>query len=556
MGNSLKKIILGVVLFGSFLPLMAQSSHPLNTSLTLSEEKSIEQRLETFYRSFDPQVMNLRIPKFNVLTGQIKQNKSTLDNGNSSEATLSASAGKKMNPSYLESRRIWLKKRLKSDPGDLARSNVESADKIKDLVETYLSEKELVLNLDQLPTSGEINGEYWSGDFWNMNWGLTSYRYSTEKKFRLYRNAVDSYFQPDEWFNVFENLSPKAMAKEIEAWAPSEKYDLLVGDEKFNLTREQKNEGSNFVDSVGKVESWFGICDGWSPASVFVPTPQKSVESVGLGGVKIKWYPDDIRALASLAWTNGDYKHNLVGRRCNISNPKTYKNGRISEVECADTNPATFHLALGNLIGKRGIPFIMDASFDAQVWNQPVLSYEIKYFNPLNRRKKSFNWRDVVVPYDDKFKIADRFQKPLTRGYRKQMKYFDGGVKAIVGVQATVVYLAEYQAVHDVQPQENMIERVVYTYDLELHQKEGELVPMGGEWHNNTHPDFLWMPQNGAVAHEKWDEQISGVNLSELPNESLIESASKASKEGYPLCRVIEALVNASSRGEQYRCPH
>ena len=555
MGHSLKIIVLGAVLLGWAFSLMAQSPKALDTSLTPSEEQIVNQRLEVFYRNSAPEIMSTRIPKFNVMTGQIKQTKSLLESRDSFAANLLFSAGKKIDPSYLKSKQAWLKKIFRTTASDSTWSNVESADRVRDLVETYLSEKELIVDLDHIPTKGEISGEYWSGDFWNMNWGLTSYRYSTGKRFRLYKNAVESYSQPDEWFGLLEYSSLKSLARKVELWSPSEKYDLLVGDEKFNLTKEQKSEGAGLVNSDGKVENWFGICDGWSPAAVFVPTPQKSVESIGLGGVKIKWYPDDIRALASLAWTNGDYRHNLVGRRCNISNPKTYKNGRISEVECADTNPATLHLALGNLIGKKGIPFIIDASFDAQVWNQPVLSYEIKYFNPLNPRKKSLNWRDVVVPYDDDFKSADRFQTPLTRGYRKQNKYFDGGVKAIVGVQTAIVYLAEYQAVHDSEPQENIIERVVYTYDLELHQKNGELVPMGGEWHNNTHPDFLWMPQKGAVAHEKWDEQIPGLELSSFPNEPLTKSASKASKEGYPLCPVIEALVNASSEGPRYRCP-
>jgi hypothetical protein len=124
-----------------------------------------------------------------------------------------------------------------------------------------------------------------------------------------------------------------------------------------------------------------------------------------------------------------------------------------------------------------------------------------------------------------------------------------------VAVETTVVYLTEYAAQFDEKPQENVTERVTYTYDLELHEKEGELIAKGGEWHSNLHPDFLWVPKRNEVSREKWDDKNLKVDLSSIPNEKLSELASKASKAGYPLCSAVEALVNASSDGSRtYRC--
>ncbi len=529
-------------------------THSLSTSLSSIEEENIQKRLDWFYGGSDPKVMNQRPPKINVIKEEPKKNTSLLKFKTLSGESLIDSAGKKLTPSFIETKKRWMKHRFKLNLTDLNWASVESSDRVEDLVETYLEKNEIVRDLDNLPFKGTITGDYWSGDYWSMNLGLTSYRYSSGKEFKLYKSAVSSYFQPNEWLEFFKGFSLDKLAKEVELWSPSEKYDLAVGDDHFNLTLEQKGEGSTVVNSNGQVEGWFGICDGWSPASVLVPTPKNKIKSIGLNGVEITWYPDDIRALASLAWTNGDYSHNFIGRRCDSLKPKLYKNGRISEADCIDTNPATFHLALGNLIGARGIPFIMDATFDAEVWNQPILAYEFKYFNPLNPKQRSQNWKQVMIPYDDLFKQRDRFQHPLTRGYSRENKYFDGRVKAIVGVQATVVYLGEYRAKFSLQPQDNVIERVTYIYDLELHEKENELVPMGGEWHENTHPDFLWVPQRGAIASKKWDSGSPKINLSVLPNQELSDSAKKASKEGYPLCSVIEALVNASSEGAAYHC--
>lgn len=537
------------------LPSLCLADHPLlSVELSNAEESALQARMDEFYRDSSPTPMLQRLPKFNVVKGVRSLRKSRLETEPVIHQTLKSAAGKKLSSSFLAARKKWFKKNKKMSEQLNSWSSIESSDRVEDLAETYVSAEEIIRNLDKLPVKGEVSGDYWSGDYWSMNWGLTSYRYSSEKKFKLYKNAVEAYLQPEEWLERFGNMDLKTLALEVALWSPSEKYDLFVGDSKFTLTREQKSEGADFVQSDGKVEDWFGICDGWSPASIFVPAPKKTVVSKGLGGVELRWLPDDIRALASLAWTNGDYTHNLVGRRCDSVNPKTYKNGRISEVECADSNPATFHFALTNMIGLNKTPFIMDATFDAEVWNQPVLAYEIKYFNPRYPKQKSYNYRDVMVPYDDSFKKRDRFQRPLTRGYRKQNKYYDGGVEAIVGVQATVIYLVEYQAEFNLQPHENVTERVTYTYDLEFHEKGNELVPMGGEWHENTHPDFFWVPKKGTVASAKWDIRLPKINPQSGPNANLTSIARQSSKEGYPLCSVIEALVTESSGSSAYRC--
>ena len=83
----------------------------------------------------------------------------------------------------------------------------------------------------------------------------------------------------------------------------------------------------------------------------------------------MEWYPDDIKALATLAWSTGRFRANQISGRCDAKDPKTFPNGRLSQQECFDTNPATFHLALANLIGRHGVPFIMDAAYDYEVWN-------------------------------------------------------------------------------------------------------------------------------------------------------------------------------------------
>lgn len=554
MGTGYLKIFIVGIVLGMCSCLLGATTESLSTILSTVEDSLLQQRIINFYEGAELSSMNSKIPKYDIKAKKLSDRpvrfKSNQETGN----PLVDLAGTKLSPSVLKARARRFKKTNEPNLMDATWSSSEYGDKAIDLVESYLDSQEFSESLDNLPTRGEAEGNFWSGDYWNMNWGLTSYRYSSGKKYKLYKNAISAYTQPSSWLKQWENFSSTEISQEVEFWSPSEKYDLLMGDEKFTLTNEQKSEGENFVNEKGSVDEWFGICDGWSPASIFVPAPKQAITTSGAQGVSITWYPDDIRALASLAWTNGDYPHNFVGRRCDITNPKVYKNGRISESECADTNPATFHLALGLLIGKKKIPFIMDATFDAEVWNQPVIAYEFKYFNPLNPKVRSSDWRKVMVSYDETFKQKDRFQKPLTRGYRKANSYHDGGVKGIVGVQTTIVYLAEYEAEFNKESQENVMERVTYTYDLELHQKKGQWVALGGEWHSNLHPDFLWLPQKNSVATEKWDQGIPEMQLDESTSLAITAVAKKASKEGYPLCSAIEALVRASSGLDSYHC--
>lgn len=195
----------------------------------------------------------------------------------------------------------------------------------------------------------------------------------------------------------------------------------------------------------------------------------------------------------------------------------------------------------------------MDKTFDYEVWNQPIQSYEFTYFNPLNPEETSKKWQEVAVDYDATFKKNDRFQKPLTRGKRVGNRFDDSGIEKVVGVIATVSYLVE------VEPKvgaanENAVERVTYTYDLELHQEGDTYVALGGEWHTNAHPDFLWVPAKDEVATTNYDSVEVSYN-GKSPTEALTATAAEASQSGgYPLCRVLKYLVEKSS-GETYACP-
>jgi hypothetical protein len=439
----------------------------------------------------------------------------------------------------------------------------EGNDNVADLLHSYevdIPGGKVVRSISDIPAKGMTGLPLWADDYWRMQWGLTSYRYSAKKEYTNYRTAIAAYTQPNEW------LAGQNLNEVIKAWSPAEKYDLTVGDTEFTLTNEQKEEGTDSTEANGNVPDWMGICHGWSASSIMTPNPKKTVNKIkGPDGIEVVWYPSDVRAMGSLSWANGSYANNFIGGRCDLKHPGTFKNGRLRNQECFDSAPNTFTLALGNMIGLAKKAFVIDKTFDFEVWNQPVQSYELTYYNPLDPNaqtqdlKKDFE--KVAVAYDAKFKAQDRFQgdgtkdNPMTRGKRNPSKgtWDDSKIDYIVGVKATVVYLQEITPEWGNTPGEEDLVRWSLHYDLELEENnKGDYIATGGEWHNNDHPDFLWVPQRGEVPSADQDDDY---NYSGKPTAELTKAAAKSSKDdGYPLCDVVSYLVSKSSGTKTYTC--
>jgi len=535
------------------------------TQLTDLEKKDTQERLAEFYQQpFQSQALDRQGIKIDAKRGSIWDPHPELKGASAkTHHPLWIQAQKKGLSSY---RRWYCEKVLKKIdshfPCDaqFIWSDFQKEDRVSDLVDTWMSD--VAYDLDQIPIQGISESPLWSDDFWAMKRGLTSYRYAKGRWYSNYREAVNAYFQPNEWLS-FQTLPLDRLNKLILEWSPAEKYDLSIQDPLFSLTNAQKEEGSWYENEEGEVESWMGLCHGWASASIMVPRPEKPVTLPGPEQTSITWYPNDIKAMLTLAWANGQWESNFVGRRCEQKELTTFPNGRIDSQDCFDINPATFHLALGNLVGKAKGSFIMDKAYDYQVWNQPIVAYEFEYFNPLNPEIRDVDWKKVAVDYDDLFKSVDRFQKPLTRGKflegrrerdERRFRNFngsqDGHISKVVGVIATVVYLVEsIPPDFGPEPGEDLKSREVYLYDLELMQTESGWEATGGEWLQNNHPDFLFVPKKGKVAQSFWDW---------LPPDNFLKNAQRASQmNGYPMCSVLKTLVEnaAIESGTEYQCP-
>ncbi len=388
--------------------------------------------------------------------------------------------------------------------------------------------------------SAKLDETPWSDTYWPISQGLLGARYS-EHRFSALK---------DNWKARYDLLlTPQASLREtlvngsqddLNSLSPSEKYDLLLGDVKGPyqagyLTPSQWSQGEGYYKNQGKVETWMGICNGWSTASFMLPRPRKAVQTPTADGSRqITFYPSDMKGLASYSWAMADMHYNFLGGRCNVKKPKKDRaSGRILDEECFDTNPGNWHVAIVNQIGLAKRSFVMDATFDYEVWNQPVYSYKYKYFNPqTGREARSLETATVA--------IAD-FSKDKFKKFRSKQ------TANVVGIEMEVQYVAETtpsSALTDHSGRDRIV-TVSYMYDLELNSK-GQII--GGEWYSNAHPDFLWQPAADARAESYGDQALKGSwKLGEpLPQFWRDIAVKTATKHNQPLAAIVEQLISGA----------
>lgn len=373
----------------------------------------------------------------------------------------------------------------------------------------------------------------WTGSFWPLNNGMIAVDYHD------IMTPIETIWQWNE--GDYQNRRVKKIQgrvmelsqREINFLSPAEKYDLLMGDMSFSLTNkiwwyakkwgEEKQwgfresmelpDGYRIAKHTKSMATWEGICHGWALAAGYSPRPEKTVEIPLPNGKILPFYPDDLKALASLMWAHSDVQGHVKfeGKRCNEYTPKRDKYGRYYDTEidqdsrelepnCADVHPAIFHVSTMNILGIEGRSFVVDHKADRPIANQPVSGYEFNYFNPITG------------------KIGSLTESMLTRREMGSKDFFASArnpeATHIVGVAMNLKY-TNWANPTKKKTDSIMQDKIVdmkFNYDLEL-DVSGNII--GGQWRierngrNNiflkpNYPDFFWLPpKNWKTFFEK-----------------------------------------------------
>jgi hypothetical protein len=315
-------------------------------------------------------------------------------------------------------------------------------------------------NVSQPPVVGDVAGE--------------GRMIKPEKNFAyLINNFREGRAEPTPWAGAWWPYNANGIASGTygSGASPAGKYDAARG----GLTKAQAWEIKNHGSASGKVQGWWGHCNGWSAAAVMFPEPREPVKVNG-----ITFGVADIKGLLTEAAmeSSTDFFGNRVDFGQDYNSPKFW-----------DTVPAQYFLVLTNYMGrlKRGVN--LDRFTGDQVWNQPIAGYRFEYPKPqdyLGADASAPNvyrimvtstlwWARDDVPADV---ITGPFEFMMTNHFEERT------LKAELWVDAPIVFdgAGKIQSSGDI-----VVTRV------------NDFVS-GGAWRNgegysnDIHPDYMWIP--------------------------------------------------------------
>lgn len=229
--------------------------------------------------------------------------------------------------------------------------------------------------------------------------------------------------------------------------------------------------------------SWYGHCNGFSAASSRHQNPTKSVYrpqgcTPGSSGC-VEFMPKHIRALLAEVYMSAKFKF-LGGTRCevpkeNLSNSPQNRADPLTMDACDDVDPASFHLALVNLIGIQKQVLVYDDSRDQQVWNFPLYKYDYTLENNGQRLSRA--------------QAAQLVGRTGANDYA-----FNPDAKSFVRVSMNIYFSKALGTPNAGAVAPTQEETRNFRYLLELDAQDNII---GGEWLDNSrasHPDFVWLP--------------------------------------------------------------
>lgn len=329
-------------------------------------------------------------------------------------------------------------------------------------LETFF-EVPMVRKFGDLPKKAGIDPIPWPSSYWPVFQDSINYKWDkksaspAEKYAKAFGHDVKAFMtKVSEVNGVLSQKTRKSCSSDFEC--------MFSSDSGMCAKREGQSQGYC-------IPTWFGICHAWAPAALLEPEPKCPVTKND-----VTFQPFDIKALVSMAYDGAHIETVFTGTRFNgkdgeRNNKDQY--GRFKDVTRRDVGPGFFHIAITNMLGNLNRSFIIDVTAGAEVWNQPVRSYEVLQSSPMDPKQAGSKYfKTNSYPFNPDAKKL-MFVKTL---FKWIVESSENGPLVSNGKVDKSTKSAEYSYLLELDDDENII---------------------GGEWVDNSrenHPDFLWFP--------------------------------------------------------------
>ncbi|POM57549.1 Hypothetical protein PHPALM_37919 [Phytophthora palmivora] len=308
--------------------------------------------------------------------------------------------------------------------------------------------------LKNLPTSAVYTQSPWAGSNWptyldSMNYEWNKGEPSPAEKYATAFGLNMTTFKDSVSFQNGIN----SLKKRIECTTDKECFDPDV-------------------DTLGGcIPTWYGMGHAWAPAAIDEKEPNCPVTYND-----VTFQSMDIKALLTDVYYDANISSVFTGSRYVGYNDSIDEYGSHTDYSYCDLNPGYFHIASANLLGLLNTTFIIDREAGTEVWNQPVVSFEV--------------YEQTIMATE---KAAEAF-------YKLDKYMWNPNATSIVYIKSHLSWVNTDSVLAPSQ-NEDLTVRGDFTYLLELNDKE-EII--GGEWlngSNNNHPDFLWFAKSMPAAN-------------------------------------------------------
>jgi len=220
-----------------------------------------------------------------------------------------------------------------------------------------IPDERLITNFEDLQWQGLFNrrieaahlSEHWASGFFPNWFGGIAGRWQDPNSMLLLRTLFGySVAGSQEILEVLKESASNSDKRDfLFKLSPAEKYDLALGSYSFAATKSILGVTHN---SPEWPKFWYGICNGMAVAADHYEEPYRSVDVINPNGFKIRFHPNDVKALLGYALFNLS-QWSEIGASCNVNGPEA-KNCRV--------NAGAFFLATMNRLGLAREAFVLD----------------------------------------------------------------------------------------------------------------------------------------------------------------------------------------------------